>query len=78
HPYLTTLSDSSVAYELTRSRTIIKDTVGTTATMIRPPYGDTSLRVERIAGENGYRYMVMWSIDTGDYLSQKSIINPLL
>lgn len=69
HPYLTTLSDSGVAYELTRSRAIIKDTVGTTATMIRPPYGDTSLRVERIAGENGYRYMVMWSIDTDDYKS---------
>lgn len=69
HPFLTTLSDAQVRYQLTRSREIIRDTVGTTATMIRPPYGDTSARVQRIAGEVGYKYMVMWSIDTDDYKS---------
>ncbi len=69
HPFLTTLSDAQVRYQLTRSREIIKDTVGTTTTMIRPPYGDTSDRVQRIAGEVGYQYMVMWSIDTDDYKS---------
>lgn len=69
HTSLTSLTDSQVRYQLTRSREIIKNTVGTTTTMIRPPYGNTSDRVERIAGDLGYRYMVMWSIDTGDYKS---------
>lgn len=72
HPDLTDLSDSSVRYQLTRSREIIKDTVGTTSYLIRPPYGATSSRVERIAGEVGFKYMVMWSIDTDDYMSTTS------
>lgn len=69
HPDLTSLSDSGVLSQLTRSRTIIKNTVGTTSYLIRPPYGATSARVERIAREAGYKYMVMWSIDTDDYKS---------
>ncbi len=69
HPYLTSLSDSQVLYQLNRSREIIKNTVGTTTTLLRPPYGDTSDRVQRLVGQAGYRYMVMWSIDTDDYKS---------
>lgn len=69
HPFLTDLSDSQVRYQLNRSREIIKNTVGTTSYLLRPPYGDTSDRVQRLTGEAGYRYMVMWSIDTDDYKS---------
>lgn len=69
HPYLTQLTDDQIRYQLNRSRQIIKDTVGQTAYLMRPPYGDTSDRVLRITGETGYKYMVMWSIDTDDYLS---------
>lgn len=72
HPYLTQLSDAQIRYQLNRSREIIKDTVGTTSYLMRPPYGDISDRVLRITGETGYKYMVMWSVDTDDYLSTTS------
>ena len=67
HPFLTRLSDASIRSQLVHSRNIIKDTVGTTSYLIRPPYGDTNSRVQRIAGEAGYKYIAMWSIDTDDY-----------
>lgn len=69
HPFLTDLSDADIRYQLTRSREIIKDTVGTTSYLFRPPYGDINDRVIRITGEMGYKYMVMWSVDTDDYKS---------
>ena len=69
HPFLTDLSDADIRYQLTRSREIIKDMVGTTSYLFRPPYGDINDRVIRITGEMGYKYMVMWSVDTDDYKS---------
>ena len=69
HPFLTDLPDADIRYQLTRSREIIKDTVGTTSYLFRPPYGDINDRVIRITGEMGYKYMVMWSVDTDDYKS---------
>lgn len=72
HPFLTTLSDADIRYQLTRSRDIIKTTVGTTSYLFRPPYGDINDRVIRITGEMGYKYMVMWSVDTDDYKSTTS------
>lgn len=72
HPFLTTLTDAQVRYQLNRSREIIKDTVGTTSYLLRPPYGDISDRILRLTGEAGYKYMVMWSVDTDDYKSTTS------
>lgn len=69
HPFLTKLSDASIRSQLVRSRNMIKDTVGSTSYLIRPPYGNTNSRVQRIAGEAGYKYIAMWSIDTDDYKS---------
>jgi hypothetical protein len=40
HPELTTLSNEQVIAELGWSRKIIKDVLGVTPTMMRPPYGD--------------------------------------
>jgi peptidoglycan/xylan/chitin deacetylase (PgdA/CDA1 family) len=40
HPELTTLSNEQVIAELGWSRKIIKDVLGVTPTMTRPPYGD--------------------------------------
>jgi peptidoglycan/xylan/chitin deacetylase (PgdA/CDA1 family) len=40
HPMLTTLTDEEIVAELGWSKRIIKDLLGVTPTMMRPPYGD--------------------------------------
>lgn len=40
HPSLTTLSNEEIIAELGWSRKIIKDVLGVTPNMMRPPYGD--------------------------------------
>jgi peptidoglycan/xylan/chitin deacetylase (PgdA/CDA1 family) len=40
HPMLTTLTDEEIVAELGWSKKIIKDLLGVTPTMMRPPYGD--------------------------------------
>jgi peptidoglycan/xylan/chitin deacetylase (PgdA/CDA1 family) len=40
HPSLTTLTDEQIVAELGWSKKIIKDLLGVTPTMMRPPYGD--------------------------------------
>jgi peptidoglycan/xylan/chitin deacetylase (PgdA/CDA1 family) len=40
HPMLTTLTDEQIVAELGWSKKIIKDLLGVTPTMMRPPYGD--------------------------------------
>lgn len=40
HPYLTTLSNEQIVAELGWSKKIIKDVLGVTPNIMRPPYGD--------------------------------------
>ena len=40
HPYLTTLTNEQIIAELGWSKKIIKDVLGVTPNMMRPPYGD--------------------------------------
>ena len=39
----------------------------TPAPFFRPPYGSYSAGTLKAAGETGYRYVVMWDVDTGDW-----------
>lgn len=67
HPDLTTVSEAEIRRQLRLDKEIIRSTVGTTSYLLRPPYGAYNSTVRRIAGEEGYRYLVLWSIDTSDW-----------
>lgn len=57
HPVLTRLSDTEIAAEWRRSKTILEDAVGSPVTTLSIPTGYYSPRVGRVAVELGYRYV---------------------
>ena len=65
HPFLTRLSSSGVASELTRTEKIIASVTGVQAPYLRPPYGDTNPSVKAAAARLGFR-IVMWNRTFGD------------
>jgi hypothetical protein len=73
HPPLTTLSNEEIIAELGWSKKVIKDVLGVTPNMMRPPYGDIDDRVRAISLAMGLT-PVMWTrisplatFDTDDF-----------
>jgi len=60
HPYLSTLSNEQIIAELGWTKKIIKDVLGVTPNMMRPPYGDIDDRVRAISLAMGLT-PVMWT-----------------
>jgi peptidoglycan/xylan/chitin deacetylase (PgdA/CDA1 family) len=60
HPSLTTLTNEQIIAELGWSRKIIKDVLGVTPNMMRPPFGDIDDRVRNISIALGLT-PVMWT-----------------
>lgn len=71
HPDLTTVSEAEIRRQLRLNKDVIRNTVGTTSYLLRPPYGAYNSTLRRIAGEEGYRYLVLWSIDTSDWATTR-------
>ncbi|KAF5377610.1 hypothetical protein D9615_005128 [Tricholomella constricta] len=73
HPQLTTLSNDEIIAELGWSKKVIKDVLGVTPNMMRPPFGDIDDRVRAISIAMGLT-PVMWTrispmatFDTDDF-----------
>jgi len=73
HPALTTLTNEQIIAELGWTKKIIKDVLGVTPNMMRPPYGDIDDRVRAISLAMGLT-PVMWTrisplatFDTDDF-----------
>jgi peptidoglycan/xylan/chitin deacetylase (PgdA/CDA1 family) len=59
------LTASQIGQELSRTQDVIRQISGaSTNGWFRPPYGDRDLRVDAATGDAGYRYELMWSVDT--------------
>ena len=68
HAYLPKLSPSALRIEIGNGTDTVRRQTGYgTSSLIRPPYGATNQKVAEIAGEKGFRYMVLWDIDTNDW-----------
>lgn len=73
HALLTRLSWSSLHYEIGGGTDRYRAQVGgTTAPLHRPPYGAVNSRVIDAAGAEGFRYVVLWDIDTNDWRGYSS------
>ncbi|WP_188190028.1 polysaccharide deacetylase family protein [Nonomuraea sp. SYSU D8015] len=68
HPNLTRLSAAGVRAELARADQAVKAVTGLVPRTIRPPYGAFNTAVRRQTS----RPMVMWSVDTLDWLHRDS------
>lgn len=67
HPHMNTMTEAQIRYEFTESTKIFNDYLSVRPGLFRPPFGEYNSTVLRIAGEQGYPYTVMWSIDTHDW-----------
>jgi peptidoglycan/xylan/chitin deacetylase (PgdA/CDA1 family) len=59
------LTTAEISQELGRAENVIRQlSSASTNGWFRPPYGDRDRRVDAAAGGAGYRYELMWSVDT--------------
>ena len=66
HPKLTRLSSVRVSSEISATTAQIRKTIGIRPEFMRPPYGDTDARVERIINQQHLR-QELWTIDSEDW-----------
>ncbi|MGL6237111.1 MAG: polysaccharide deacetylase family protein [Segniliparus sp.] len=67
HPDVTKISASDVADQIVRNEKFLKNTYGVTGRpFFRPPFGKRTAATDRIAADNGYRVIALWSGTLGD------------
>lgn len=67
HPDFTTLTAAQMADQLKRTETALKPIVGTTKPWFRPPFGASNAAVRAGVGAAGWKYSVIWDVDTIDW-----------
>ena len=68
HPDLRPLDAAAIADQLVRCEAAIEPLTGrTTRPFFRPPFGGQDASVRAAVGAAGWRYMVMWDVDTIDW-----------
>ena len=68
HRRLTIESDAVVRQQIYQNEGLQERIVGQPMLkLLRPPYGAHDRRVRRLAGELGYLYTVLWSVDSRDW-----------
>ncbi len=67
HPDFRSLTRAQMAEQLTRTDAALRPTIGSTKPWFRPPFGSWNDKVRAGVGAAGWRYVVMWDIDTIDW-----------
>jgi len=71
HKKLTDLSDEEVRNQIRLAQSAIYNATGRYPVLMRPPYGAYDSRIRTIAGQEGIRYLVLWSVDTSDWATTR-------
>lgn len=66
HPPMTTLDNDQVTHQISVTADRIKALTGKRPTLMRPPYGDTSKRVNKVIGQQG-EAVILWDVDSLDW-----------
>jgi peptidoglycan/xylan/chitin deacetylase (PgdA/CDA1 family) len=66
HPDLTILGDEAVSNEIGMTQRAIRDATGVWPTLMRPPYGSSDERVDRLI-EDWQLRKVLWDVDSEDW-----------
>ncbi|KAL2918363.1 chitin deacetylase [Polyrhizophydium stewartii] len=65
HPHLTQLTNAEILSEILYTARAIKQTIGVTPRLVRPPYGDHDSRVRAVINRLGMT-AALWNVDTKD------------
>jgi len=68
HLDLTTLNSTGFDYEIQANSNLLRDIIGRVPAFYRPPYGNYNDTVLSMLQSYGFNWMVMWTIDTQDYV----------
>lgn len=63
HPDLTKVADSEVKSQIDRTNNAIEKVIGKRPIYLRPPYGATNAKVEKLSGLT----QILWTVDTRDW-----------
>ena len=66
HPHLTTLSQSQIDSEISRTQQAIANAGGGTPKLFRPPYGETNSAVQSVEAKYGLT-QILWNVDSQDW-----------
>lgn len=67
HPHLPRIGLDAVADQIRRNQEFLKNTYGVDGTpYFRPPYGEHTPDIDRVAADLGYPTVTLWSGDVGD------------
>lgn len=73
HVDLSRLSSSSIRHQIASNERLLERVLGRPMKkLLRPPYGAYDSRVRSVARSLGYRRIVLWSVDTNDWVSGTS------
>lgn len=67
HPHLTELTAEEIARELRTTEEAAAGLGRPLTPFFRPPYGEYDQRVSQTVNALGYRYLVMWTVDSWDW-----------
>ena len=67
HPDFSSISDQEQESQLERNADAWWKASGRAQPFFRPPYGSNTVTTLKAAGDAGYRYVVMWNGDAGDW-----------
>ena len=74
HPNLPTVSSRTIRNQIRKNELVHERVLGRPMVkLFRPPYGAYDSRVKRIAGQLGYRKVVLWSLSAADTSSGASV-----
>jgi endo-1,4-beta-xylanase len=66
HPHLTTMTQSQMQSQLSRTQQAIQQTAGVTPNLFRPPYGETNATLRQVEASLGLREII-WDVDSQDW-----------
>lgn len=67
HPDFRDLTAAEMAEQVTSTETALQPIVGSTKPWFRPPFGGYNAAVKAGVGAAGWKYLVMWDVDTIDW-----------
>jgi len=67
HPSLSKMSEAAVKDQLDRTHNVIKQTTGVTLTLMRPPYGNFTVKQRAWANAVWNYKIILWDVDSLDW-----------